>query len=117
MGYFYILVAVAIAVWVVAVGCSLVSLRLGWQHPPRRFAAAVVLAAVGSGLGFLGRNFHLTYSQTVNGRGWKVDSSWFFWVPLILGGTALALALWQRWRQPSHANSAAPPKLSNSAVP
>ena len=117
MAYFYLLAAVAVVVWLVAVGCGLVSLRFGWQQPPRRFVAAIVLAGVALAIGFLGRNFHITYSQTVNGRGWKMDSSWFFWVPLILGGVALGLALWRRWKHQPVADSATPPKLGVSGAP
>jgi hypothetical protein len=107
MAYFYLLAAVAVIVWLVAVGCGLVSLRFGWQRPPRRFVAALVLAAVALGVGFLGRTFHLTYSQTVNGHGWRIDSSWFFWLPLILGAAALTLALWRHFKTPRET----PPKF------
>lgn len=109
MAYFYLLAAVAVVVWLLAVGCGLVALRFGGQ--PRRFGAAIALGIVALGIGFLGRNFHLSYSQTVNGRGWRVDSSWFFWAPLVIGIVALALTLWRRWKHPTASACALPPRL------
>jgi hypothetical protein len=113
MTYFFILAAVAAVVWLAAVICGSIALRFGWRGMPQRFLATVVLAAVALAVGLLGLKAHITYSQTVNGRGWRIDSSWFFWLPLALGAAALALALWRRFKtQPPRPTSPLEPRTS-----
>ena len=111
MTYFYILAAVAAAVWLAGMMCGALALRWSCCEIPRRFTASVILAAVALGVGYLGLHSHITYSRTVNGRGWSIDAKWFYLAPLVLGAVALGLALWRRFRPQRAAAGSALPKI------
>jgi hypothetical protein len=99
MNGFYILVTIAAGLWLVSLICTGLSIALGWHAAARRFWASIVLAIATLVIGCMGLRLHITYSQTVNGHGWSIDSKWFFVATLILGALALALALWNRMRR------------------
>ena len=115
MTWFYILAAVAAAVWLAASVCGGLALRRGLRWQQNRFVSSLVLASVALVLGYFGVKSHIRYSQTVNGRGWSVDSSWFFWLPLVLGALGLGLVLWRRFKRQQIVASQ-PPTTSEPAA-
>ncbi len=112
MTWFYIIAAVAAATWLAASVCGGLAVRRGLRQPPGRFAGSLVLSLVALGFGYLGVNSHIRYSQTVNGRGWSVDSRWLFWLPLALGTVGLSLAIWRRFKSPRAAEGKLPPIIT-----
>jgi hypothetical protein len=95
----YILFAVAGVLWLFSMGCGAVAL-FSCCFPGRlRFWLTIVLSGLAILIGFLGMTrFQVTYSRTVNGSGWSINSKWFFIAPLVLGIFALVLAIWRRSR-------------------
>lgn len=112
MTWFYIVVAIAAATWLAASICGALSVRRGLRQQPSGFVGSLVLASVALVIGYFGVNSHIRYSQTVNGRGWSVDSSWFFWLPLALGALGLGLAIWRRFKNPRAAEGKLPPTIT-----
>ncbi len=101
MNGFYILVTIATGLWLVSLICAGLAIAFGWRAAAHRFWASIVLAIATLVMGCVGLRLHITYSRTVNGHGWSIDSKWFFVATLILGALALALALWNRRRRKS----------------
>ena len=111
----YVLFAVAGILWLFSLAFCALALYCAWSPSQRRFWLAVVFAILAMLMGYGGiLRFHVTYSWTVNNSGWRLDSRWFFIVPLVLGSLALALALWRRIRSNS---PSAPPDAGNKPVP
>lgn len=100
MNTIYIVFAIAGVVWLFSLAACAVALLCCCLAPSRRrFWIAVVLSGLAILIGYLGTtHFNVTYSRTVNGTGWSVNSRWFFIVPLVLGAVALVLAIWRRPR-------------------
>jgi len=112
MNYFALIVVIAAAAWVAGIGCGTLAAWWGWRGTRRRFVASVILAGSALGLACLGLVSRIAYSQTVNGRGWSLDSRWFFLALLALGVAALAIVLWRRFNPRS---LTAPPTLAPTA--
>ena len=115
MNYFIIFVAVAAAFWLAGLVCSGAALIFSRPKAPRRFWAPVILAVVALAIGYLGLHTHITYSRTVNGHGWSLDSRWFFVAPLVLGAVALALTLWRRYKSDPRPVAGAPPRIQTAS--
>ncbi len=111
MTYFLIFAGVAAAFLVASVVCAALAIRFGLRPAPSRFWASVVLALVALGIGSMGMQTHITYSRTVNGHGWSLDSRWFFLAPLVLGAVALVLAIWRRRQLQRIAGGDVPPRI------
>lgn len=117
MTHFLIFAGVAAAFLLASVVCAALAIRFGLRPAPNRFWASVVLALVALGIGSLGMRTHITYSRTVNGHGWTLDSKWFFLAPLILGAVALVLAIWRRSQRQGIAGADTPPRIETSSNP
>lgn len=103
-------IAVAIlALWVLGLGSGVAALLVGRGRPSgRRFGAALGLSLLALVVAWLGMNrLNLTYSRSVNGNGWSVQSKWLFVAPAILGIAAAAIAVGRKW---SETRSAAVPR-------
>jgi hypothetical protein len=111
MNYLLIFAVIAAVLWLASLACGALSMLWSCRQAPRRAVAAVILAVVMLTIGYLGLQWQLTYSKTVNGRGWHIDSRWFFYVTVALGAAALALALWRCYKGPRAAGGSTPPKL------
>jgi len=95
---FQILIAVAVALWLITVAAGLLALRWGFLTAHRRFRGGIILSVLAILCSYLGMTrLRLTSSETVNGHvRWSIDSQWFFMASLVLGAVALALTLWKK---------------------
>lgn len=117
MLWFYIFAAVALGLWLSATVCGGLAVSRAMRWLPHRFASSLVIAVVAFVIGYFGVNSHIRYSQTVNGRGWSVDSSWFFWVPLALGVIGFGLLIWRRMNPLPPPEATPPPKVFTAGNP
>jgi len=91
------ILGVTVAFWLLGNVASLLVLRWNLASPPRRTVASWILAVMASVIAGLGLAFvHFTYSETVNGSGWSLNSFWFFLTSAILAGLAVILMLARR---------------------
>lgn len=82
--------------WIASLVAGGLALRWALVAFERRFRAVLALGVLTLGLGYFGmNNLHLNYSRSVNGRGWSIDSKWFFLATLVLAVAALGVALWK----------------------
>src|SRR6185503_18949211 len=99
MTTFYLILAVIAAGWAFSVIASLCAFRWGAWPIPGRLWAAISLAVFALVISYLGlTRFNVSYSKTVNGSHWGIQSKWFFLVPLLLGALALVLVIRNRKR-------------------
>jgi protein-S-isoprenylcysteine O-methyltransferase Ste14 len=96
------LIALALAVWLLSCGASLLALYWNIVAAGQRLRAALISSCVALLVGGLGVSLiQLKASKTVNGQvAWSFDSRWFFIGALVLAGASLALTLWN-WRKAS----------------
>jgi hypothetical protein len=96
------LIALALAVWLLSCGASLLALYWNIVAAVQRLRAAFISSCVALLIGYWGvSQIQLNASRTVNGRvAWSFHSRWFFIGALVLGGASLALTLWN-WRKAS----------------
>jgi hypothetical protein len=99
---FSTLIALALAVWLLSCGASLLALYWNLVAAAQRLRAAFISSCVALLIGYLGvSRIQLNASKTVNGQvAWSFHSRWFFIGALLLGGASLALTLW-KWRKAS----------------
>jgi len=92
------LIALALAVWLVSCGASVLALYWNTVARAQRCRAALVSSCLAILTAYLGLSrVQLSASKTVNGHvEWSVNSRWFFTAALILGAASLALTLWNR---------------------
>jgi hypothetical protein len=115
MNFLLILAAVAAVLWLASLVCAALAIGFSRGNPPRRLGAAIILAVVALVTGCLGMQMHITYSRSVNGHGWSLDSRWFFIAPLVLGAVALALALGRRCKSDPRPGDSAPPRIQTGS--
>jgi len=95
----YILSAIAAVLGLFSVAACAVAFLCCCFPGRRRYWLAIVLSGLAILISYLGATrFHVAYSRTVNNSHWSIDSRWFFIVPLVLGASALALAIWRQSR-------------------
>ena len=101
------LIAVALAVWLLSCGASVMAVYWNAMAAVQRLRAAFISSCVALLIASFGLSrIQLNASKTVDGHlVWSINSRWFFIGALVLGGAAFALTLWnwRRARTPCHA--------------
>jgi len=92
----YILIALVGFLWLFSFATAVFALRWTIISETRRFGAALIASALAIASSYAGLSWlHFEASKTINGHvAWSVNSNWFFLASLLLGATALCLALW-----------------------
>ena len=95
-----LLLVLAVLVWLAGLAGCVGAFHWSCRADIRRPRAALLLAVMAFVVGYMAwGHLQLSYSQTTNGRGWTIDSRWFF---LALCGLAIGcglLAGWALWRE------------------
>jgi len=107
---FGILVTIAVAVFLLSCGASVLALYWSIKAGSHRGLGAVISSSIALVIAYVGLScIQLHASRTVNGQlVWSLNSRWFFVAALVLGAIALALAVW-KWRKVSRGRAATPP--------
>ena len=96
MSTVYVFLAIAALLWLLSLACCAVAFLYSCFPARLPFWLATALSGLAIVLGYLGTmHFHVSYSRTVNGSGWSLDTRWFFVVPLVLGVAAFAAVIWR----------------------
>jgi NO-binding membrane sensor protein with MHYT domain len=107
---FYVLIGLAVVVWVACVVACMVAIR--WSRAPEfpRFWPAAALCFAVLVVGYLGMTqVRLQMSRTVNGQdAWNLDSRWPYGALIPLGAAALGVTLWRGGRRPAGGSQPAP---------
>ena len=94
---FAVFLFIAGAFWLICLAAIGASFVLGSKPTQSRFTAALVCAALAMAVSFLALNrLQITYTRTVNGSSWTLNSRYFFLIPIVLGSVALLWILLRR---------------------
>ena len=96
---FDLLVGIVLGLWLVGLAAGLLGIWFGCVSATRRFnlgfgfsVGSVVVACAGL------KWVHFSFTRSVNGSTWSLDSRWFFLASLGLALLALGLTIWGQMR-------------------
>jgi hypothetical protein len=97
---FDVLVGIVGAVWLLGLAAGLLGIWFGCVSSRRRFKLGLGFSLGSLAMAFAGLNWiHFSFTRSVNGSSWSLDSRWFYWGSLGLALLALGLTVWKQVSQ------------------